>query len=187
MTHQPSLARHRLTEAPIAVLAAALLAAILLVAAAWSPLAAESGVREYRAGDIRVRQPWTRATPKGAPVAGGYVTIVNAGKTMDRLVGGSFALAGRFEVHEMSMTGGVMRMRHLPAGLAIQPGQTVELKPGGYHLMFMQLKGQITPGQPVKGALIFEKAGRIDVEFAVAPLGAKSPPMRDGHGQHMRR
>lgn len=139
--------------------------------------------KEYQLGDLVIRQPWTRATPKGAPVAGGYVTIENRGKSADRLVDGSFALAGRFEIHEMAVIDGVMRMRHLPKGLEIKPGQTLVLKPGSYHLMFMKLKGRIVPGKPEKGTLVFEKAGRIEVEFAAAPIGAKT---MSGHGGHMK-
>lgn len=145
---------------------------------------------EYRAGDIVVRQPWTRATPKGAPVGGGYLSITNTGKAPDRLTGGSFDLAGRFEIHEMAVTGGIMKMRHLPNGLEIKPGQTVELKPSGYHLMFMKLKAPIVTGKPVKGSLVFEKAGRMDLEFAVAPIGSTKAPgaasgAMGGHGGHM--
>jgi copper(I)-binding protein len=108
--------------------------------------------------------------------------ITNAGPQADRLVGGTFPLAGRFEVHEMAVTGGVMTMRELARGLEIPPGQTVELKPGGLHLMFMDLREPIRTGAPIKGTLVFEKAGRIDVEFGVAPIGARSPGA--GHSHH---
>jgi copper(I)-binding protein len=63
-------------------------------------------------------------------------------------------------------------MRPLPAGLEIKPGQTVELKPGSYHLMFMQLKAPLEPGKSVKGTLVFEKAGTIEVEYTVEAIGA---------------
>lgn len=135
----------------------------------------------YKLGALTITAPWTRVTPKGAKVAGGYVRITNTGKEADRLVGGSFDLSARVEVHEMAVEGGVMRMRELTKGLEIKPGETVELKPGGLHLMFMDMKGALEAGKPVKGRIVFEKAGAIDVEFRVAPLGATSPT-GGGHG-----
>ncbi len=142
-------------------------------------------------GSIAVNQPWTRVTPPGAKVAGGFMTITNTGKDADRLVGGSADIAGRLEVHEMSMDGGVMKMRELAGGLEIKPGQSVVLKPGSYHVMFMDLKTSPAAGTPVKGTLKFEKAGSVAVAYDVAPLGAKSPDDKGGsgskggnHGQH---
>jgi uncharacterized protein YcnI len=133
----------------------------------------------YKAGDLVITAPWVRATPRGAPVAGGYLTITNNGREPDRLVGGSFAAAGRFEVHEMSMEGGVMRMRPVADGLEIKPGQTVELKPGGLHLMFMGLKEQLKAGDTVKGTLEFAKAGKVEVVYPVRSMGAGG-----GHKHH---
>lgn len=126
-------------------------------------------------GALVIEAPWTRATPAGAKVAGGYMAITNTGSTPDRLIGGSFPLAGRFEVHEMAVTNGVMTMRELAKGLEIAPGQKVELKPGGLHVMFMDLKSPLREGQPVKGTLVFEKAGTVEIEYRVAPIGARSP------------
>ncbi|KUO53874.1 MAG: hypothetical protein APF80_16920 [Alphaproteobacteria bacterium BRH_c36] len=131
---------------------------------------------------LSVDKPWTRATPPGAKVAGGFLTITNSGKEPDRLIGASFALSKSVEVHEMRMTDGVMRMNEVKGGLEIAPGTTVELKPGGYHLMFMDLTGTPKESESVKGTLQFEKAGEIAVEFAVAPIGAKSI---DGAGDNM--
>jgi periplasmic copper chaperone A len=128
-----------------------------------------------KVGALVIEAPWTRATPTGAKVAGAYMTITNTGTTPDRLVGGTFPLADRFEVHEMATTNGVMTMRELAKGLEIAPGQKVELKPGGLHLMFMDLKGQLREGQPIKGTLVFEKAGTVEVEYRVAPIGARAP------------
>lgn len=125
-----------------------------------------------RAGDLIIEQPWSRATPAGAKVGGGYVRITNAGKEPDRLTGGSFPLAARVEVHEMSMVDNVMRMKPVEGGLEIKPGESVELKPGGYHLMFMDLKEPLKDSQAVKGTLVFERAGVVTVEFAVRGMGA---------------
>jgi uncharacterized protein YcnI len=102
---------------------------------------------DYTIGKIKVSTPWTRATPKGAPVGGGYLKITNTGTEPDRLIGGSFPISAKVEVHEMSMDNGVMRMRQLPNGLEIVPGATVELKPAGYHIMFQQLKEPIVQGK----------------------------------------
>ena len=139
----------------------------------------------FKAGSLTIEAPWARATPGGAQVAGGFMKITNSGSEADRLVGGSVPFAGRFEVHEMAMDGGVMKMRETK-GLEIKPGQTVELKPGGYHVMFMDLKSGLKEGQTVKGTLVFEKAGKIEVEFKVGPIGGGAPAggAGGGHSHH---
>ena len=123
-------------------------------------------------GDIVIDHPWTRATPEGATVGAGYLKISNNGKTSDRLIGGTLEDAGKVEVHEMTMDGDVMKMRQLTDGLEIKPGATVELKPGSYHLMFMDLRKPIMEGASIKGTLTFEKAGNIDVDYKVEAAGA---------------
>lgn len=147
----------------------------LLVAAALSLLAAPALAHEYKLGPLVVTHPWARATPGGAKIAGGYLKITNNGATADRLVGGSVAAAAGFEMHEMKMEEGVMKMRALPNGLEIKPGETVELKPGGFHLMFTDLKRPLKAGEMLPGELRFEKAGTIAVEYKVEPLGAQKP------------
>jgi copper(I)-binding protein len=136
---------------------------------------------DYKAGSLEIKHPWARATPKGAAVAGGYLTIVNNGTVPDRLIGGAISAADRFEIHEMSMDNGVMKMRHLPKGLEIKPGETLELKPGSFHLMFMQLKQPFEKDQRIKGTLVFEKAGTVEVEYAIEAIGASPAP---DHSQH---
>jgi periplasmic copper chaperone A len=143
------------------------LAAVVLLA---STIAA--GAHSFNKGDITVGHPWARATPEGADAGVGYVKITNAGKQADRLTGGSFNGDGVVEIHEMKMDGDVMKMRQLKDGLEIAAGATVELKPGGNHLMFTGLKSAIVEGPKVKGTLNFEKAGAIDVEFMIEPVGA---------------
>ncbi|MGQ0456686.1 MAG: DUF1775 domain-containing protein [Hyphomicrobium sp.] len=144
---------------------------------------ADSSPTAIKAGALTIESPWLRATPGGATVGAGYVKITNTGSEADRLTGGDFAIAGRVEVHEMKMDGDVMKMRALPDGLVIKPGETIALAPGGAHLMLMDLKGPIAPGPPVKGKLTFEKAGVVEVEFAVAPIGATAPD-KSGHANH---
>ena len=132
-----------------------------------------AAMQSYKLGQLVIEAPWARATPEGAQVGGGYLKITNTGKEADRLIGGSLSVATSVEVHQMSMTDGVMKMRKMEQGLEIKPGQTVELKPGGYHLMFNGLHEGLKQGQTIKGTLQFEKSDSIEVEFHVAPIGAK--------------
>jgi len=127
--------------------------------------------QEYKAGPLVIDHVWTRATPKSATVAGGYLKITNTGSTPDRLIGGSADVSRKFEVHQMSMDGGVMKMRELKDGLEIPAGATVELKPGSYHIMMMNLSHPLIKGERVKGSLAFEKAGKVDIEFVVEAIG----------------
>jgi copper(I)-binding protein len=130
------------------------------------------GVATFKLGDLTVTSPWTRATPGGAKIAGGYLKITNNGTSVDRFVGAKSDASDRVEIHEMSMSDGVMKMRPLPNGLEIKPGETVELKSGGYHLMFMDLKQPLKQGDSFKTTLQFEKAGSLEVNFNVNALGA---------------
>jgi copper(I)-binding protein len=148
----------------------------LLAALACGLGCAESTAQSasYKVGDLTIQAPWARATPAGAKVGSAYLNITNNGTQADRLVGGALAGAREVEVHEMSMSNNVMKMRHLKDGLEIKPGQTVELKPGGYHLMLTGLGDGLKQGQKLKGRLTFEKAGTVELEFTVAPIGAAS-------------
>lgn len=140
--------------------------------AQMSAAVAQTGSDTFKIGDLVVASPWTRATPGGAKIAGGYLKITNNGKSPDRLVGAATASADRVEIHEMSMTDGVMKMRQLADGLTIKAGETVELKPGGFHMMFMDIKRQLKQGDTLKATLSFEKAGKLDVSFNVNAIGA---------------
>ena len=141
---------------------------------------------DYKVGALEIGHPWSRAVPKGATVAAGYLTITNTGTEPDRLVSGSTPVAGKFEIHEMSIDKdkSVMRMRPVSAGVVIQPGETVELKPQSLHIMMTGLKQPIEKGKPFKGALVFEKAGTVEVEFAVEAVGATSAAAHDMHNMH---
>jgi len=168
----PSQAGNRRRAAIAAVMAA------LAIGLACREAAAQP--TNYKVGDLTIEAPWARATPAGAKVGGAYLKIINNGAQADRLLGGSLTGAGDVEVHEMSMSNNVMKMRQLKDGLEIKPGQTVELKPGGYHLMLTGLRDGLKQGQKLTGALRFEKAGTVEIEFAIAPIGAQS----GGHMQH---
>ncbi|ACS39128.1 MULTISPECIES: DUF1775 domain-containing protein [Methylorubrum] len=150
-----------------------------------------------KAGAIAIETPWLRATPGGAKVAGGYVTLRNTGTEPDRLTGAAIPQAGRAEIHSMTTEGGVMKMAPVEGGLALAPGAGVALKPGGYHLMFLDLKDGLKAGETVAGTLTFERAGTVPVTFTVAPIGAQGPdrqgpggqgpgaaPEADGHKHH---
>lgn len=159
------------------------------VAAAIAFLIAGSAfAHDYTIGSLKIDHPWSRATPKAASVGGGYMKITNTGSVPDRLVGGSSDISSRFEIHEMSMDGGVMKMRHLPDGIEIKPGQTIEFKPGSFHAMFIGIKRPFVQGERVKATLQFEKAGKVDVDFAIAGVGVQSPAAGDhsSGGTHMK-
>ena len=117
--------------------------------------------------DVTVRDAWIRATPPGAPTAAGYVTITNHAISSDRLIGGQTSAAASVEPHQMLMTGGVMRMRPAPGGMAIGASATVRLSPNSDHLMLIGLKRPLVAGQHVKVVLHFRRAGDVPVDFAV--------------------
>jgi periplasmic copper chaperone A len=152
-----------------------------LAAALATSLAASVRADEVKAGDLVITQAWSRATPSGAKVAGAYLTVENKGTAPDKLLSGSADIAGRVEVHEMSMEGGVMKMRPLENGLAIEPGKTVKLAPGGYHIMLMDLKSPLKQGEKVPVTLQFEKAGKVNVSLDVQAVGAQAPGGGDHH------
>jgi len=150
-----------------------ILAAAALLTAATPALPDEVGL-----GALVLADAWVRATPPAAEVAGGYLTITNTGDTPARLVGGEADFAARVEIHEMTMADGVMRMRELADGLVVPAGERVALEPGGYHVMFMDLAEPLVEGETVTATLRFAEAGRVVLGFAVAPIGASTPPGR---------
>ena len=157
----------------------------LAMAAALAALfAAPARAEDAKAGDLVITQAWSRATPVGAKVAGGYLTVENKGVAADRLLGGSGDVAGRVEIHEMAMDNGVMKMRPLDKGLDIEPGKTVKLAPGGLHLMLLDLKTQFKQGDKVPVTLEFEKAGKVQLVLDVQGVGAQAPG-GDHSGGHM--
>ena len=162
-----------------------------LLAVLMSDLAAAPAqAQEVKAGDLVITQAWSRATPNGAKIGSGYLTIENKGANPDRLVGVAADVAGKVEVHEMAMNNGVMTMRPLDNGLTIDPGKTVKLAPGGYHLMMFDLKAPLKQGDKLPVTLKFEKAGEVKLSLDVQGIGAQAPgaasdgmqmkPMPDG-------
>lgn len=116
-----------------------------------------------KAGSLELSEGTTKAMLPGQPVGGGYVTIKNTGDSDDKLIGVESSSAGRAEIHEMAMVNDVMKMRKLDDGIVIPAGQTVELKPGGLHMMFFDVKKPFAEGDKVPVTLIFEKAGKVAV------------------------
>lgn len=147
----------------------------ILLAGLLAMAAGAATANDYKAGTLEIDNPWSPATPRGATVAAGYMTIKNTGTEPDRLLGLSSPVAGKLEIHQMTMDRGVMTMRPVPSGLEIKPGATVELKPSSFHIMIMGLKQPIEKGKPFKASLSFEKAGPVDVEFMVEGIGATAP------------
>ncbi len=156
----------------------------LLAAAMLLGTSAAAAADDVKTGDLVISQAWSRATPGGAKVAGGYLTIENKGSAADRLIGVSADIAGKAEIHEMAMDNGVMKMRALDKGLAIEPGKTVKLAPGGNHLMLQELKGPFKQGDKVPVTLQFEKAGKVTIALDVQGVGAQAPG-DGGHSGHM--
>lgn len=154
-----------------------------VAAAAALTLASLSAfAHEYKAGDLTLIHPWTRATPPRAQSGGGFVEIINNGSEADRLIAVSTDAAAKVEVHQMAVNDGVMTMREVEGGVEIPAGGTVALQPGGLHIMFMGLNHPFEEGKRVPVVLTFEKAGDVAVELAVEKMGAKSSG--DGHTDH---
>ena len=144
-------------------IAFAVLAAVFVSGAALA--------EDYQVKTLRVSNPFARATPPGAKVAGAFMTIKNVGPDADRLVSVSSPAAGLVEIHEMAMEGGMMKMRALK-GIDLKPGATVELQPGGYHVMLEDLKQPLKQGEQIPIKLTFEKAGVLDIKVNVEAMGA---------------
>jgi hypothetical protein len=135
---------------------------------------------DYKIDSLEIIGPWSRATPKGASTAIGYMTIKNNGTTPDRLIGGSVGFASGFQLHSMTIDDGVSKMRELKS-VDIGPGQTIEFKPGGPHVMFVGVKQPLSQDEHLKGTLIFEHAGTAQIEYDVQGIGAQRGPQDLDH------
>lgn len=140
--------------------------------------------QSVKVGDLELTNLWTRATPPGAVAGGGFMTITNNGDTPDRLIALSSPVAEIGEVHEMKVEDGVMTMRPLDDGLEIPAHSSVTLAPGGYHVMFIDLKEPIAVGSDVPVTLTFEKAGVLDTVLHAAPVGSPGPGGVKGGKDH---
>jgi copper(I)-binding protein len=135
----------------------------------------------FKSDSILVEDPWSRATPGGAKVGAGFLTIKNEGKTEDRLISATSPIAARAEIHETKMENDMMTMRPVSGGIAIPPGGSVALAPQGYHLMFADLAAPLKEGERFKATLTFEHAGAVEVTFDIKPLGAPAPAAHHHH------
>ena len=122
---------------------------------------------------IKIENAWSRATPPGAKIAVGYMIIRNDSSAPDRLVAASSPAAERVETHVTVKEGDIFRMREVK-GYPIPAHGSFELKPGGAHLMFVDIKRPFKEGDKIPATLRFEKAGEVKVEFLVGRLGAPS-------------
>jgi copper(I)-binding protein len=145
---------------------------------------APAAAHDYKVGDLIIVHPWSRATPAGAKVAAGYVTIHNKGGVPERLVSIASDISDKAEIHEMAVDGkGVMTMRPVAGGIEIPAGGQAVLKPGSFHVMFMGLKRQAAKGERFAATFTFEKAGPVEIEFMVMDMaGGEDEHKAGGHG-----
>jgi periplasmic copper chaperone A len=158
-------------------------AALTLTLASFSSGSARAA--DYNVGSIHISQPWARATPKGASSGAAYMTITNKGSTPDRVSCVSSDISAKCQIHSMTMDNGVMKMRPVEGGLEIKPGETVMLKPSGFHVMLVDLKHPLEKGKMVEATLQFEKAGAVKVEFPIAAIGSSAPGAPTGGNMMM--
>jgi periplasmic copper chaperone A len=153
----------------------------LAVAACGAPPEHQNAAPQTEhAGSLRVENSWATPTPGGVDVSAGYLSIVNETQAADRLVSASSPRASHVDIHEMSMDGGVMRMRPMD-GLDIPAGGEVTLEPGGLHLMFVGVAQPFAEGEEIPVQLTFEHAGAIDVTL---PVQRQAPPAHDMSDMH---
>lgn len=138
-----------------------------LITTILSILSLSAIAHDYRIADIIIDHPFIYETPPVAPVAGGYLTIKNTGKTDDRLIAVKATFANMIQIHDMRVENDVMRMQELVDGIAIPAGESITLKRGGKHIMFMQLQKPMQADREYAATLVFEKAGEIKVYFTI--------------------
>ncbi|AVM73312.1 copper chaperone PCu(A)C [Magnetospirillum gryphiswaldense] len=136
------------------------------------------------AADLEVSGAFIRATPKAASAGAGFVTIKNTGKQDDKLIAASANVSKSVELHTHIKDGEIMRMRKVDS-ITVPAGGSAELKPGGDHVMFIDLSAPLKDGDKVAVTLKFEKAGEIKLDMPVVAVGSMAAPMTMDHGQHM--
>ncbi len=142
---------------------------------------------EYVLGDIEVVHPYAPPTPPGVAMAAGYLEIVNHGKQDDRLIGGKVYFAHEVQIHQTVVENDVSRMRELEGGLVIPAGSTVKVEPMGIHIMFAGLAEPLVEGDRQSATLYFEKAGELEVEFAIEHPDSDAMHEMQGGGMKLRR
>lgn len=162
-------------------------AAVLRIAASHEHAVPKDTGGAAKIGTLAIQGAWARATPQGAKVGAGYLTILNTGSEADTLIGIAAPVAGKGEIHDMTMTDGVMRMRALPEGIEIPAGGTATLAPGGKHLMFMDLKEPLVSGASLPVTLTFKSGASVEVTFPIRPIGGDQKgggAAKDEHDHH---
>lgn len=146
-----------------------------LLAGCFVAAAAPSHASDYLVRGLKIGHPWTR--PAAAGTTGvGYLTITNRSARADVLKAVETPVAAGASVHTTIMTGSIMSMRPRKGGLMITPGKTVTLAPGGDHIMMAGLNRALLLGGSVPAVLVFERAGRVPVEFTVETNPPPAPP-----------
>ncbi len=157
---------------------------VLIASVLGGCVALPAAAHEFKAGELQIEHPWSRATVPAAKVGGGYFTVINPTDAPDRFISATADVAQNVEIYQMEMTDGVMKMRAVEGGLEVPAKGELALQPGGegavYHLMFMGLKKPLVEGEKIPGTLTFEKAGTVSVEFAVEGKGGAG----QDHNQH---
>ncbi len=143
----------------------------LVALAAALLLALPAFAHEVVVGDLTIIHPHIPQPAASAMAAGGFMAITNDGTEPDRLIGVESDIAAKSELHESRVDANGMGSMTPVEAIEIAPGATINLEHGGYHIMFMGLKAPLVEGQTVKGALIFERAGRVEIEFMIDPPG----------------
>lgn len=128
---------------------------------------------------VQIEKPWMRATPPGAKIAAGYMTLRNSSASPERLVGASSPAGARVEMHVTIKDGEILRMREVKA-LEVPAKGVLELKPAGTHLMVVDIKQPLKAGDRIPVTLRFEHSKEIAVEFEVSPLTG-APPNHHPH------
>ena len=164
------------------ICAAALLALMACSPQTPAPAADAPTDAAIMAAEVVLSDGFTRETPQGAPVAGGFITIRNDAATADRLIAAASPRAGRIELHDMTMENGVMQMRPVE-GIPVGPGATVTLAPGGLHMMLLDLPTGFAAGETIPVTLTFERAGVVETTLTVRPLNptAETAPAGEAH------
>ena len=128
-----------------------------------------------KVGDIEITNAWARATPPGAATAAAYLTVTNTGTAADTLTSVETPVAGMAMLHKMEMDNGVMKMRMVDGGIALDPGKSATLAPNGLHIMLMDMNAPLKAGGTLSLTLTFAKAGNVTLTVPVLPVGSKGP------------
>ncbi len=158
----------------------------IMMVLAFAMLAGFPGLavgKEFTAGELRIEQPWARASAtQGAKAGAAYFTLVNLGAEADRLIAVATPRAKMASLHHSVMDQGVMKMLPVTA-VEVSPGEPAVLRPGGLHVMLMGLKAPLVEGETFTLTLTFEKAGSVDIEVTIQGPAAMQPDMMHKHGE----